>query len=563
MILSDKKAIQRIVLALAKLGLRNVVICPGSRNAPLVISFNRHPDFHCVSIRDERSAGFYALGKAIETRQPVAIVCTSGSATLNFAPAVVEAYYQRIPLLILTADRPKEWTDQGDGQTINQTNIYHNYIRRSYDLRGDATDESDIWFNDRSISEGYHIASVKDRGPVHFNIPMHEPLYGTGEVKNTEVKVFSCADVTAQLSQIELTQLATQYAQARKVMILVGQHPKEEGFQKVLSNLAQCNNTIVLTESTANVAHPSFIAHIDRCITHLDVDEAADLMPDLLITVGDAIVSKRIKSMLRKHRPAAHWNIHPYDATMDTYQSLTTALHIAAVPFLHALSQQLNEIVSSGFRQKWLQLKEKKDQLHRAFSDSCAFSDFKVFDILFKSLPKDVSLHLANSSPIRYAQLFDYTGIKETHSNRGTSGIEGCTSTAIGAAAAAPEKQFLLITGDVAFHYDSNALWNEEPIDNLNIVIINNSGGGIFRIIPGPDTTQERARFLETSMKLSAEHLAHQYKWKYMSASDTTSLHEILPSFFGQNRTILEVFTDADTNPQVLAAYWDYLQQKH
>mgnify|MGYP000974633318 FL=1 len=175
MILSNKKGVKHIVLALAELGVKEVIICPGSRNAPLVISFNRHPNFNCTSIRDERSAGFFALGKAIESKQPVALVCTSGSAVLNFAPAIVEAFYQRIPLVIITADRPIEWVDQGDGQTIKQHEIYNNYIRKSYTLDGDSADAQKIWHIERSISEGISIATSTNKGPVHFNISLSEP----------------------------------------------------------------------------------------------------------------------------------------------------------------------------------------------------------------------------------------------------------------------------------------------------------------------------------------------------------------------------------------------------
>ena len=189
--LSDKKGVQQIVQSLAALGLKEIVICPGSRNASFVISFNRHPAFNCTSIRDERTAGFYALGKAIELQEPVAILCTSGSAALNFAPAIVEAYYQRIPLIVLTTDRPKEWTNQGDGQTILQTNIYTNYIRKSYEINGDAVQKNDLWYIERCISEGFNIATLIDKGPVHFNIPVSEPLYGTSSIDTNNLpKIF-------------------------------------------------------------------------------------------------------------------------------------------------------------------------------------------------------------------------------------------------------------------------------------------------------------------------------------------------------------------------------------
>jgi 2-succinyl-5-enolpyruvyl-6-hydroxy-3-cyclohexene-1-carboxylate synthase len=179
--LSNKNSIQQIVISAAALGLKNIIIAPGSRNAPLIISFNQHPGIQCTSIRDERSAGFFALGKAIELKQPVALLCTSGSAALNFAPAIVEAYYLRIPLIVFTADRPTEWIDQGDGQTIDQKNIYNNYIRKSYNLNGDAINENELWYNNRCLNEGFAIANKINPGPVHFNIHLSEPLFETSD----------------------------------------------------------------------------------------------------------------------------------------------------------------------------------------------------------------------------------------------------------------------------------------------------------------------------------------------------------------------------------------------
>lgn len=561
--LSEKRGIQQIVLSLAKLGLREVVICPGSRNAPLTISFNRHPDFHCVSVRDERSAGFVALGKAIELKQPVAIVCTSGSAALNFTPAVSEAYYQRIPLIIITADRPKEWTGQGDGQTINQTDIYHNYIRKSYDLNGDANTETEWWYIRRSLSEGWAIATASDKGPVHFNIPVQEPLYGTTGMKEMDIRLFAEEKFERELAEETLAKLSEQFSACSRVMILAGQHLADINFQKELSQMAGFDNVAVLTESTSNVHDRYFIENIDRCITGMSDDDANIFLPDLLITVGGAVVSKRIKSLLRKHRPKYHWNIHPFDADMDTYQSLTSAISMEAAPFFSQLRQRIKNVLSE-YRMIWQQRKEKIAGLHSTYCEGCDYSDLKVFSKIYQAIPKNICLHLANSSPVRYAQLFENNTIAESWSNRGTSGIDGCVSTAVGAASAAPQKDFLLITGDVAFHYDKNGLWNNEPVNNLRIIVINNGGGGIFRIISGPGRVDEMEHYFETSMDTNAETIARHYKWNYLAVRDEASLDGALKDFFhtGNGRTILEVFTDAEKNPAVLEGYWKFLKEK-
>ncbi len=564
MMLSAKGGIRQIVETLAAMGLREVVLCPGSRNAPLVISFNRHTAFRCTSIRDERSAAFFAMGMALELKQPVAVVSTSGSAALNFAPAISEAYYQRIPLIVITADRLKEWTDQGDGQTINQTNLYQNYIRKSYELRGDAASESDRWHNNRCLNEGWNIATLTNKGPVHFNIPLSEPLYQVEAVEPSKVRVFSEVKVDIILPEDALYKLQSAFIASKKVMILVGQHAKNTDLESAIIRLAGFENVVVLTESTANIAHPDFVKHIDRCITTLSDEDAAILMPDLLITLGGAIVSKRIKSILRKFSPQEHWLIGQDHDFVDTYQSLTLAIPMQSDVFFSQLSRGLKD-VASHYRKDWLMRKQVLENLHDQFCKAKIYSDFSVFDEIFKNMGYDVHLHLSNSSPIRYAQLFESKRVADTWCNRGTSGIDGCTSTAMGAAYASPNKQFLLISGDVAFNYDINALWHDHIIENLNIIVINNGGGGIFRIISGPDTIEEMEPYFETSMDTNLIHVAQRFQWEYLTANDDVSLKIALDKIMDANtkKCILEIFTEPQTNPAVLKKYWDFLKNEH
>ncbi len=558
--LSAKKGIRQIVEMLAALGLQEVVLCPGSRNAPLVISFNRHPHFRCTSIRDERSAAFFAMGMAIELKRPVAVVSTSGSAALNFAPAISEAYYQRIPLIVITADRLKEWTDQGDGQTINQTDIYRNYICKSYDLRGDAEKDADFWYNNRSLNEGWNIATISDKGPVHFNIPLSEPLYHTTDFPAMPQRVFSEIAIERRLAIDTLRHLKDIFSGSRKVMILVGQHDKDLELQQALSKMASLDNVVVLTESTANIHDHQFIANIDRCITTLDGDEIKSYMPDLLITVGGAIVSKRIKAAIRKYTPKFHWNISLHHDFMDTYQCLSTAIPMLPVDFFRQFNIDLG-IPNSDYRQLWQNRQDKLETLHRQFCEQCSYSDLAVFNQIFKQLPGNISVHIANSSPIRYAQLFDYRLVTETWCNRGTSGIDGCTSTAMGSAFAAQDKRFLMITGDVAFNYDINAFWQDHHIENLNIIVINNGGGGIFRIISGPDTIEEMEPYFETTMDTDARLVAERHGWYYMKATNQESLEKTLETLFlpETKKHIVEIFTEPKANPEVLKQYWDSL----
>ncbi|MBS1588869.1 MAG: 2-succinyl-5-enolpyruvyl-6-hydroxy-3-cyclohexene-1-carboxylic-acid synthase [Bacteroidetes bacterium] len=560
--LSDKKGIQHIVCSLAAQGIQRFVICPGSRNAPLTLSFNRHPQFVLYSIRDERSAAFFAMGMAQQLNEPVGLVCTSGSAALNFAPAIAEAYYQRIPLIILTADRPKTWTDQGEGQTINQTNVFKNFVRKAYELNGEAQLKDELWYIDRCISEGLNLAKYINKGPVHFNIPVAEPLYGITNIERVEVNSFLIEPIENHLPTTTLQKLSTTFSQAKRILILVGQQRSNSALEAILQELSELENVIILCESTSNIQSKNFILNIDRAITNLPEEKAEILKPDLLITLGSAIISKRIKTFLRKHRPQLHWNIHPFDATMDTYQSLTNSISMEPLSFFQQLKPHVLS-PASDYSKQWHQIAEKKLSYHNQFISQSSFSDFSVFAAIYQALPANYHVYIANSSPIRYAQLFDNRKIVETFSNRGTSGIDGCTSTVIGAAVAMPQKNFLLITGDVAFMYDVNALWQEYPVDNVKIILLNNGGGGIFRIIDGPEKEQELTQFFETQTNTNVEHLALQYRWQYLSLRQSSSTKLILDRFFEieTKRTILEIFTDAEMNPMVLNDYWQFLNK--
>lgn len=560
--LSDKKSIREITLAMVALGLKNVIVAPGSRNAPLTISFNQHPEIQCTSIRDERSAAFFALGKAIESKEPVGLLCTSGSATLGFAPAISEAFYLGIPLIVITADRPAEWIGQGDGQSINQNNIYENYIQKSYQLYGDAQNENEFWYNSRCISEGFSIATQTNPGPVHFNIPLNEPLYGTTEEETVKPRLFNMPEVDSYLGNKELNELQVVFSSTQKVMILVGQNSPDKELKNYLIKLASFQNVIVLCESTSNIQHADFIENIDRCIMPLQQSEVADYMPDLLITIGGAIISKKIKELLRKYRPAHHWNIHPQLYFMDTYKALTKAIPMPANTFLKQFLEQLNAPKFSGYKKEWSDRAAYAADRQKDFCEQAPYSDFWIFEKIFNKIHAETHLHIANSSPIRYAQLFKCPPLKSVHCNRGTSGIDGCTSTAMGAASCHPEESYVLITGDVAFFYDKNAFWNSNRPENLKVILINNGGGGIFRIIKGPSDSEELEEFFETKHNSSAKKLMEFYGCPYLSSDSKESLVAALDQFFDPSvkGMLLEIFTPNELNSQVLASYFKYLE---
>ncbi len=540
-----------IQICLAK-GVNHIVISPGSRNAPLTIGFVNNPEFTCYSIADERCAAFFAMGIAQQINKPVVVVCTSGSALLNYYPAFAEAFYSQIPLIILSADRPIHKIDIGDGQTIRQMNVFQNHSLYNANLTEGETPE-----NDYKINEAITV-SFNQKGPVHINAPFEEPLYQTVRKLSVDPTISALAKVFKNISIDDIIATTNIWNSAKKKLILVGVNEPDTIDSEIIEAFANDPSIIVMTETTSNLHHPNFINNIDTIITPFKEKDFKDFQPEILITFGGMVVSKRIKAFLRIYKPEHHWHIDSLRA-YNTYGAL--AHHFEANPndFFHQI-HPFTKIVDSDYFQKGQSLKAFRSIKHKHYLDKIPFSDLKAFESIMISLPQNSMLQLGNSSTIRYAQLFDINSSISVYCNRGTSGIDGCTSTAIGAAVGS-NKETILITGDISFLYDSNALWNQYILKNFKIIVINNGGGGIFRILPGHQEDKVFNTFFETSHCYTAEHLAKMYNFDYSIASNETNLKVQLATFFKQNNkpSILEIFTPTLNNNKILLQYFKEL----
>ena len=530
-------------------GVHHIVISPGSRNAPLTIGFTNNPKFICYSIADERCAAFFALGIAQQTQKPVAVICTSGSALLNYYPAFAEAFYSQIPLIVISADRPIDKIDIGDGQTIRQENVFANHSLYNVNLLEDASEENDIYIN-----EAINVA-VSRKGPVHINAPFEEPLYETVKNCSVDINITNLFKVNRIVDVEDLIAFTTLWNHSKKILILIGENKPNSIEQKWIDKLATYPSVVVMTESTSNLHHPNFITNIDTLITPFSQKEFLRLQPRILITFGGMIVSKRIKAFLRKYKPKHHWHIDEHRA-YDTFGILTKHFKVHPNQFFKQFLP-FAKAVPSDYASYFKSVKLLRQEKHKQYLAKSLFSDLKVFEKVLPSLPENSQLQISNSAAIRYAQLFDFPSSIEVFCNRGTSGIDGSTSTAIGAAVGS-EKPTVLITGDIGFLYDSNALWNNYIPKNFKIILINNGGGGIFRILPGHQETVTFNTFFETSHCLTAEHLAKMYQLDYFSASDEKTLDKGLKSLYNQNGkpAILEVFTPTRENDKILNQYF-------
>ena len=534
--------------------IHHIVISPGSRNAPLTIGFSNHPNTKTYSIVDERSAAFFALGMAQQLQKPVAIVCTSGSALLNYYPAISEAYYSDIPLVVISADRPKHLINIGDGQTIMQENVFGNHVLFGANLKED----SNISVNLNDIEKALNI-SITNRGPVHINIPLDEPLYEISE------KIVQYNSSNSQLVEDTsflntLNEYAEEWNSASKKMILVGQHFPNSELQEFLEKIVEDPSVLVLIENTANVSHSKFINSIDKLIFPFEKsDEMEAFQPDILLSIGGLVVSKKIKQHLRKYQPTKHWHVDTKKA-LDTFLCLNHHIKATPVSFFHHFLKKVKP-VKSDYQCFWLRKKALRLKKHYEFLNACVYSDLKVFETVLKSIPEKSHIQFSNSSVIRYSQLFDIDKSVTIFCNRGTSGIDGSTSTAIGAATIT-NKNTVFVTGDISFFYDSNALWNAYIPSNFKIILINNGGGGIFRFIPGPQKTNALDYF-ETPHNLTAKHLCKMFNLNYTVANNLNDLNNKLKLFFKDSEKpgVLEIFTPQKENDKVLKTYFNNLKE--
>lgn len=577
---------QLLVQNLAAYGIQHIVISPGSRSAPLTLSLTALPQFECHSVVDERSAAFFALGIAQQLQKPVALVCTSGSAVLNYLPAVAEAFYSGIPLLILSADRPTYRIDIGDGQTIRQEQIMTSFSCYSGALLQDVThashnillsNQQQLITSDTDLQkqqveqnsrnqEILHVAFRKlleQQLPVHLNIPFEEPLYKLEAFRSQDIEAQSIGQKSSDPKLRK--QLLDNYQSSTKTLILVGVLYPQEQLRQLLASLAQKDTVLIFAESLSNIKQVGVIENIDICIAPLELkDNAAalfeELQPDLLITIGGLVVSKKVKTFLRKNPPSRHFHLGNTPA-YDTYFQGVSHIQGDLLDLLSLLDHQ--PIHTSTYRKIGQQHISNHLQRHQTYVQKVPYSDFYAFEKLWKAIPQYYQIHLSNSSAVRYAQLFDSRALGDMYCNRGTSGIDGSISTAVGASVATKQPT-LCISGDLSFFYDSNALWKNKIPSNFRIIIVNNNGGGIFRILPDTIKDDLFETYFETQHGITAKQLARMYGVKYLSARNSWQLKWQLSRFFRPSKgpKILEIFTPTHKNPDVLSSYFKYLAQQ-
>jgi 2-succinyl-5-enolpyruvyl-6-hydroxy-3-cyclohexene-1-carboxylic-acid synthase len=555
-----RQGIKNIPEICTRLGVKKVVIAPGSRNAPLIFAFTAQPELECLSIIDERSAAYFALGMSQHCGEPVALVCTSGTAVLNFAPAIAEAYYQNVPLLVFTADRPAEMIDQADGQTLRQRNIFANYIKSSFELPVETVTAADLDFSDRQVSQAIDAALAYPQGPVQINVPMREPIYTAIPEKHSNPKIIRTLVAMSSLSSESLSNLKTDWLKYKRKLVVFGVFPKNDTLNSLAQQLANEPDVVVLAENLANITAESIITQPESLFSRINSKEQKEnFAPELLITIGHSVICKQLKIYLRSHQPKAQWQIESSMPYVDTYQSLTTV-----VPGLAAdvLAQMPFGKLESDFSETYRAEMKQVSMLHEAFVNDKSVSDMTVTVELLKQMPRGTTLHLANSTSVRWTQLFPARTDLTYICNRGTSGIDGSLSTAAGYAYSSKQPTVFL-TGDLSFIYDSNALWNNYISDNLKIVVLNNNGGNIFRFIGDKELMKNSLDFFTTPHHVKIKSLVEAYGLDYTSCTGetpdlSTKIESLLKS---EKATVLEVFTNSDLNTENYKGYFKNIKK--
>lgn len=558
---SNKENVNILTSLLLEYGVSDAVVCPGSRNAPIVHNLSVCEAIRCRPVTDERSAAFYALGLAIATRRPTVVCVTSGSALLNVMPAVAEAAYQHVPLVVISADRPQQWIDQLDGQTIPQSDALGRFVRKAVQLPEPHNDE-ERWLCRRLVNEAMHLATCRQGAPVHINVPISEPLFEFDTEQLPQLSRFN--NIKRAAIKDASMDMPDAFHDATRPMIVIGQLAHGTISHETIRSLSE--KYVVMSEPLSN---PSYMTiHFDEAIRYIvsdnssindDEDDKTAYYPDYVIYVGDTLVSKPARRFLRNAK-APSCLITP-DAA-DIHDPLMTLTDIVEcdTDSINALLASLCDAPDTDERCRFHDRWQSFLDAYAAHADAYApeysqMATVKYFEEQLADLDIDICVHYANSSAVRLACIYAQHYV---WCNRGVNGIEGSLSTAAGFSLATHDMTVCVI-GDLSFFYDQNALWNSNLRGNLRIILLNNRGGGIFRQLPGLSDSPAADDLVMASHENTAQGICTQNDIGYMSAKNMDEMQIGVVTLLtreSERPMLLEVFTDSNDDVKALEKYF-------
>lgn len=545
------EAVTHLIDVMVAKGVGHAVVSPGSRNAPLLIALAADNRIEKHVILDERSAAYVAVGIAQQSEAPVALVCTSGTALLNYAPAVAEAYYQQLPLIVISADRPTQWIDQNDSQTIRQHGALHAVVKRSFDVQSRFNDATAKWSINRTLNDAVNEALTGRKSPVHINMHFSEPLYETTATTREATRIIDVVTGEKRLGKDQLTAVVKKISHTAKVMIFAAMSRPNGRLDKALTKLSQLENIVVATETIANVSCNDAIGNVYRPLSMAKANGWEEYEPDLLIWFGGAPIMREMKMLMRQSK-AEQWRVGDDDCIIDTMQNATMHFAMSPAEFFSQVAEAMTHGTKSEYKAKWLALKSCADKKFAQLINVAPWSDFKALSVVMANVPQKYNLQLSNGTSIRYAQFLP-TAVARQDCNRGTSGIDGSTSTALGASMVS-ENSTLLITGDMSFSYDLAGLASQYNSEKFKIIVLANGGGEIFRMISGPQSVGKEPfeQYFETKTEVPVERYALAFGYQYFEARNEADLQTTLQQFFATNQpAILAVYAPNEVSAQV------------
>lgn len=565
MISTSNSYCRQIINIIQDHGVRTAYCSPGSRNAPLILALDSTMDIEKHVVVDERSAAFQALGCALVEQNPVLLVCTSGTAVLNYAPAIAEAYYAGVPLIVVSADRPREWIDQDDSQVIRQFGVLQNIVKGSYDILDynglGRCRQVDRWTVNRTVNEAMLKALDGKPGPVHINVQLSDPLGDISECEYFEERHVNLIRSSESLPANVLTSLAVD-ASKSKILVVAGFGMPENSLIKSLRLFATLPNVTVMAETISNLRGVQPLSEmIDSVLCRMSDTDKERLRPDIVISFGGALVSRMLKQYLRSYPPKHHWSVGHTNYFGDCFQSLTEMIDVNPASFFKQLYSVINrkyKVTDKEYGTEWLDMRMDADKISEDYIAKAPWSDLKAFDYILKKLPLD-NLFVSNGTSVRYSQLIPHKCHAE-YCNRGVSGIDGTTATAVGAANSYLG-QTTLLTGDMSWLYDSGASTLLNVPDDMKIIVINNMGGGIFRFIKSTGNLPKDVLdfYFCADKEPDIESIAGGYGFDVMAAGNMQELKDGVRWLSGDSDLprLLVVNTPPGVSADVLKSYFD------
>lgn len=563
------------VEALAAYGVRHAVVSPGSRDIPLIIALEGDARLTKHVVIDERTAAFAALGISTASVDadgqyaPVALVCTSGTAVLNYAPAVAEAYYRGVPLIVISADRPAEWIDQDDSQTIRQNGVLDNIVKGGYCMAAEGG-RNDAWLYRRTLNDALRLALAPKRGPVHINIAFDEPLGGS--VDSPAVK-FEKIDSVAPVAELAPETMADAWNYNR-IMIVCGFMPPNPELSRLLAHLS-CKDVVIMREMQSNVdcrcSGEWGVHNVDATIAWMKAHHGDGCLPQLVITLGGALLSRHLKTMLRNCPGLEHWHVGHVDNTVDCFRHISRNYDCTPLQAVQALltgekaydTYPKLKIDRQFYAEAWGKGSEEAENFTDRFGAAAPWSDFTAMSTIIADSQRQLrDLQLSNGTAVRYAQFFGPYTAGAVQCNRGVSGIDGSTSTAIGYAKVS-DRPVTLVTGDMSAQYDLGALALSDIPATFRMIVLDNGGGGIFRFIGSTARLDEAVlqRYFDADVRLPLRELALGFGFDYFEAADAKQLISALTDMASCKRpAILRVVTDGRLSADVLRQFYKQIE---